>query len=280
MSEKVKKKDLKKAKKRLENEPEDSSQPDAEPKALDGTENFALSQANQGRSDGLLEYSLDIKVEGFSISAKGRSLFSNATLSIAYGRRYGLVGPNGMGKTTLLKHIANRSLKIPPNIDILMCEQEVQADEESAIHSVLKADKRRVELLNQEKAILEKQDKDEAKRLKNDDDDDEVDDEKSHENTMRLNKIYDELNAINADAAESKARRILAGLGFTREMMERSTKHFSGGWRMRVSLARALFMEPTLLLLDEPTNHLVCGPRGGLFALSLFFMQPYICLRT
>jgi ATP-binding cassette subfamily F protein 1 len=261
MSEKVKKKDLKKAKKKLDNESnaEQVEQEEAVEHVPDGTENFALSQANQGRSDGLLEYSLDIKVEGFSISAKGRSLFSNATLSIAYGRRYGLVGPNGMGKTTLLKHIANRSLKIPPNIDILMCEQEVQADDESAIHSVLKADKRRVELLNQEKLILEKQDKADAARNHDNEnsEEEEQNEEKSRESTMRLNKIYDELNAINADAAESKARRILAGLGFTPDMMERSTKNFSGGWRMRVSLARALFMEPTLLLLDEPTNHLV-----------------------
>lgn len=142
-----------------------------------------------------------------------------------------------MGKTTLLKHIANRSLKIPTNIDLLLCEQEVQADDTTAITSVLNADKRRIALLEEEQKIISNktQTKDQVKRL---------------------NQIYDELNAMKADAAEGKARRILAGLGFDKEMMERATKNFSGGWRMRVSLARALFMEPTLLLLDEPTNHL------------------------
>jgi len=121
---------LKKLKKKLETEKMLKIEENV---SKDGTENFSLSQANQGRSTALLENSLDIKVEGFTISTKGRNLFTNANLLVAYGRRYGLVGPNGMGKTTLLKHIANKSLNIPPNIDVLICEQEVQADEESAI---------------------------------------------------------------------------------------------------------------------------------------------------
>ena len=72
----------------------------------------------------------------------------------------------------------------------------------------------------------------------------------------RLGEVHAELAVIGAASAESKARRILFGLGFDAEMQMRPTRFFSGGWRMRISLARALFIEPTLLMLDEPTNHL------------------------
>jgi len=71
-----------------------------------------------------------------------------------------------------------------------------------------------------------------------------------------LFQVHAELALIGAASAESRARRILFGLGFDGEMQTRPTRFFSGGWRMRISLARALFIEPTLLMLDEPTNHL------------------------
>ena len=72
----------------------------------------------------------------------------------------------------------------------------------------------------------------------------------------RLGEVHEQLSQIGAASAEPRARRILFGLGFDKEMQGRATKYFSGGWRMRISLARALFIEPTLLMLDEPTNHL------------------------
>jgi len=200
--------------------------------------NFTVAQAlKTGGALTQLETAVDIKVEKFSIAAKGKDLFRDASLMIAAGRRYGLVGPNGHGKTTLLRHIGSRALQIPPNIDVLYCEQEVVADEKSALETVLLSDVKRTELLN------------ECKNL-------EAEQEKGKDVTEELNAVYDELRAIGADQAEPKARRLLAGLGFSHEMQERATNRFSGGWRMRVSLARALFMEPTLLMLDEPTNHL------------------------
>eukprot|EP00118_Oscarella_pearsei_P018337 m.187660 g.187660 ORF g.187660 m.187660 type:complete len:685 (+) comp39366_c0_seq17:539-2593(+) len=195
-------------------------------------------QESKGAGSAMWEQSKDIKIEKFSLSARGKDLFVNATLAITFGRRYGLVGPNGMGKTTLLRHIAERKLAIPGNIDVLYCEQEVQADDTPAIQSLLNADTKQVQLET------------EVKKL-------EAELEKGNDGAGdRLQEVYEELEAMGADSAEARARRILAGLGFTAEMQNRPTKHLSGGWRMRVSLARALFMEPTLLLLDEPTNHL------------------------
>ena len=73
---------------------------------------------------------------------------------------------------------------------------------------------------------------------------------------IAVGEIYDRLTEIDAHTAEARASRILAGLQFSEEMQARPTSTFSGGWRMRISLALALFIQPDVLLLDEPTNHL------------------------
>jgi ATP-binding cassette subfamily F protein 1 len=200
---------------------------------------FTVSQAAKTDAQlALMENAVDIKVENFDIAAAGRVLFQKANLTIAFGRRYGLVGPNGMGKTTLLKHIASRKLNIPPHIDILYCEQEIRVDNTTAINAVLQSDKHRYALMEEHAKLNQKLE----------DGDLSV--------SERIQEIDDELKNLGAEAAESRARRILAGLGFDKDMQEKAVEDFSGGWRMRISLARALFLEPTLLLLDEPTNHL------------------------
>lgn len=211
---------------------------------LDST--FSVSKAGKNAQE--LENA--IKLDDFSISAAGKALFINASLTITFGRRYGLVGPNGHGKTTLLRHLADKkAMGLPQNLDILLCEQEVVADETPAVQAVIKADKRLF--------LLEE----ELKKLELSEDDSAAD---------RVNAINEELAQLGADQAEPKARRILAGLGFTtKEMQDRPVKNFSGGWRMRVSLARALYMEPNVLLLDEPTNHLDLN--------AVIWLDNYLC---
>jgi ATP-binding cassette, subfamily F, member 1 len=201
---------------------------------------FACSQTAVNEKDPQWENSLDVNIPNFSISAAGKILFKDASLTIGHGRRYGLVGPNGRGKSTLLKMIHSRDLKLPPRIDFLYVEQEVVADDTPAVEAVLRADTVRWNLMEEEKTLMQAVDAG----------------DESVEKIERLQQVVDELTAMGADSAEAKARRILYGLGFTMDMQTKPTKMFSGGWRMRISLARALFVEPTVLMLDEPTNHL------------------------
>lgn len=184
----------------------------------------------------------DIKVENFSVSARGKELLKNTSITIVHGRRYGLVGPNGTGKSTLLKLLAWRQIPVPKNIDVLLVEQEVVGDEKTALESVVSADEELVRLRGEAAKLQE------ANNGGADDDED--------DSGEKLTALFEKLQVLGSDAAEARASKILAGLGFSIAMQGRATKSFSGGWRMRISLARALFMQPTLLLLDEPTNHL------------------------
>ncbi|XP_064461320.1 ATP-binding cassette sub-family F member 3-like [Ornithodoros turicata] len=184
----------------------------------------------------------DIRIENFDIAFGEKSLLCGADLTLCYGRRYGLVGRNGIGKTTLLRMLSSGQLKIPSHISILHVEQEVVGDDTTALDSVLSCDEKRQRLLDEEKRLTALA----AKECENED----------HNISEQLSQVYAELQHIEADRAPAKASVILAGLGFTPAMQQKKTREFSGGWRMRIALARALFTKPDLLLLDEPTNML------------------------
>ncbi|GJE99789.1 ATP-binding cassette domain-containing protein [Phanerochaete sordida] len=177
----------------------------------------------------------DIKIDSFTLSFHGRLLIENAEISLNYGQRYGLLGENGSGKSTLLQSLADRDIEIPEHIDIYLVRGEAEPSDVNALDYIVRSAKEKVARLE---ARIEE--------LSVADDVDEV----------QLDHLYEELEELDPSTFEAKAGSILHGLGFSQEMMFRPTKDMSGGWRMRVALARALFVKPHLLLLDEPTNHL------------------------
>uniref|UniRef100_A0A7N5ZX78 ATP-binding cassette sub-family F member 3 n=1 Tax=Anabas testudineus TaxID=64144 RepID=A0A7N5ZX78_ANATE len=176
--------------------------------------------------------SYDIRIENFDVSFGERCLLQGAELSLAFGRRYGLVGRNGLGKTTLLKMLASRSLRVPAHISILHVEQEVAGDDTPALQSVLQSDTLREELLDEEKRLNTRIANGTADGME----------------SVRLSEIYGKLEEIEADKAPC--------VWFYVMLCDCAHREFSGGWRMRLALARALFARPDLLLLDEPTNML------------------------
>ena len=190
---------------------------------------------------------VDLHLKNFDISVAGRELISSATVTLSSGRRYGLVGRNGAGKTTLLRYISARELPgIPSHINILHVEQEATGDDQTVIAYVLAADVEREELLKEEKSL-------------NTQSEVETDADKASALQQQLQKVYERMKEIDTDGAEARAAEILSGLGFDDTKQHRATREFSGGWRMRMALSRALFCKPDLLLLDEPTNMLDIG---------------------
>lgn len=172
-----------------------------------------------------------------------RTLLDAADLNLIYGHKYGLLGNNGTGKTTLLKHIYNTH-RDHPSVHVFYVDQEsaaiIHGEQDIPIFElVLRANTRRTALIQQRDAIYARLEADYSEEL-------------IHEMT----EIDTQLDAMGADRDESTVRRILHGLGILAHEQMCALSHFSGGYRMRVALAKALYLQPHILLLDEPNNHL------------------------
>ncbi|MBV1795618.1 ABC-F family ATP-binding cassette domain-containing protein [Siccirubricoccus sp. G192] len=176
-----------------------------------------------------------LAIRDLTLRIAGRALMEGADLMVDPGRKIGLVGRNGAGKSTLLRaitgdlHPDGGEIRLAARARMGHVAQEAPGGPESLLETVLAADTERAALLAEAE---------------------------SHPPPHRVAEIHERLIAIQADSAPARAATVLAGLGFDAQAQERPTAEFSGGWRMRVALARVLFLEPELLLLDEPTNHL------------------------
>ncbi|ADM08260.1 putative ATP-binding protein [Parvularcula bermudensis HTCC2503] len=176
-----------------------------------------------------------LHINDLTYRVEGRTLFDQATAMIAQGWIVGFTGRNGTGKSTLFRLIQDQispdggSLSLTPGRRIGGVAQEAAATEDTLIETVLAADTERADLLHRAEHATD-----------------------PHE----IARIQTRLADIDAYSAEARAAQVLSGLGFDSVDQRRPCAEFSGGWRMRVALAGALFAAPDLLLLDEPTNYL------------------------
>ncbi len=187
-----------------------------------------------------------LQLEHVTKSFGGRTLFADATLRLEEYDRLALVGPNGAGKTTLLRIISGEEdadsgrIVLAKDARIGYLEQEaIEMGENPVFEEVLSS---QVEILEAERRL---------KRLES-----ELGANPTDQQLAAAGRARDNYELLGGYTIESKVRSVLFGLGFKEDDLARLTTEFSGGWQMRLALAKLLVRNPEVLLLDEPTNHL------------------------
>lgn len=193
-----------------------------------------------------------ISVQNLSMHFTGEDLFTDINFMIRDKDRIGLVGKNGAGKTTLIRLICGLEqphkgeVVVPEDVSIGYLPQEKELlSNQTVLNEALTA----FEEFHRMEAALKKLESEIEQRT-------DFESDSYHKLIEKLSFYNERIALLGANAIEGEAERILIGLGFVHEDMDRKMTEFSNGWQMRVELAKILLSKPNLLLLDEPTNHL------------------------
>lgn len=188
-----------------------------------------------------------IAINNLTFEIGARALYDEANWHIKPGEKIGLIGANGTGKTTLLKIIVgdyaatSGTISMAKDIKIGYLNQDLLSyqSDKSILHVAMEAFERQNQLHSEIEVLLKK-----------------LESEYTDDLLHKLSDKQNEFEALDGYSIEYRAHEIMAGLGFSEVDTQRTLSEFSGGWRMRVMLARILLQSPDILLLDEPTNHL------------------------